>query len=152
MQKKHRKEAERLHAAVKHLSKEFKKVSTDAQAKRGADARLLDNLQAAKAAVAEAEAVVAAGSFDRAALQQLQQLHAAKAAEVQDYEVRSIMFTFYTSVLGCCCSQGLCFSSWLEKAPDRVNEKPLLDLKCCTAVEMPAPSARPSCCSDSYLK
>lgn len=88
MQKKHRKEAERLQAAVKHLTKEFNKVSTDAEAKRGSDAKLLGELDKRKAALAEAEAAVAASGFDGAALARLKQLHAAKSAEVQKCQVR----------------------------------------------------------------
>jgi hypothetical protein len=87
MQKKYQKEAERLQAAVNHLTKDFKKVAAEAEAKRGADARLLDDLDAKKAALAEAEAAVAAGGFDAAALQRLKQLHAAKTNEVRECQV-----------------------------------------------------------------
>ena len=99
LQKKHQKEAERLQAAVKQLSKEFKKMSADAEAKRGDDARLLDGLDAAKAAVADAEAAVAAGGFDAEALKELQRQHAAKASEVQNYEVCCETVTIHVTLL-----------------------------------------------------
>lgn len=89
MQKKHRKEAERLDAAIRHLSKEFKKASEDAQAKRGADARLIDEIDAKKAAMEKAQAAVAAAGYDPAALAQLQKQRAAKLTEVQNCQVLS---------------------------------------------------------------